>query len=332
MKPKRIFFGASAIAVVAAFITGIEVLPVAGLFILYSGILTAAFTIKGHSLWADAWKRLLRNKAATASGVILLFIFTIAVLTPWIAPYDYSEQDLKNQYQPPSSQHWFGTDGKGRDLMTRVMYGARISLLVGFLATGVALIIGITYGAVSGYVGGKLDNLMMRIVDILYSLPFMFLVILLVVFFGREIYNLFIALGAISWLTMARITRGQVLSLKEKEFIEAGRALGASSAKILFQHLIPNLLGPVIVYATLTVPRVILEESFLSFLGLGVQPPQASWGSLATEGAAAINPIDIYWWLILFPGLALALTLFSLNFLGDGLRDALDPLMKDTGS
>ena len=286
------------------------------------------FKKKGKSLWDEAWKRLLRNKAAIVSGIILMIIITISVITPWIAPYSVSEQNLDIQYQPPSLKHPFGTDSKGRDLLTRVMYGSRISLLIGFIATLVALIIGVTYGSISAYIGGKVDNIMMRFVDILYSLPYMFLVILLVVLFGRNIINLFIALGVFSWLTMARITRGQVLALKEKEFVEASRALGASNFRIIFKHILPNLLGPIVVYATLTIPNIILWESFLSFLGLGVQPPNASWGSLATEGASAINPIEIYWWLIVFPGLALFITLICLNFLGDGLRDAIDPRLK----
>lgn len=306
-----------------------EILPVVLLIATYILLISSLRQRHGNSLWHDAWRRLLRNRAAIIAGLILLGMITIAVLTPWIAPYDSSEQNLKAQFQPPDANHWFGTDSKGRDLLTRVMYGSRISLLIGFVATAVALIIGVTFGAIAGYIGGKIDNLLMRIVDVLYALPYMFLVILLVVLFGRNIINLFIALGVFSWLTIARITRGQVLSLKEKEFVEASRGLGASHTRILGLHIIPNLLGPVIVYSTLTVPAMILWESFLSFLGLGVQPPQASWGSLATEGAAAINPIEIYWWLILFPGIALILTLFSMNFLGDGLRDALDPGMKE---
>jgi oligopeptide transport system permease protein len=257
-----------------------------------------------------------------AGAGFLLGVAVVAALTPWLAPYSYAKTDLAYGARPPSSQHPFGTDELGRDLLTRTMWGARVSLAVGILATAVSLAIGVSYGAVAGYLGGRADQLMMRIVDVLYGLPFMFFVIILMVVFGRNIVNLFIALGAVQWLTMARIVRGQILSLKAREFVQAVRALGARPAFILARHLVPNAAGPIIVYATLTVPAMMLEEAFLSFLGLGVQPPMASWGSLASEGAAAMEP---YPWLIVFPGIALTLTLFALNFLGDGLRDALDP-------
>jgi oligopeptide transport system permease protein len=257
-----------------------------------------------------------------AGAGFLLGVAVVAALTPWLAPYSYAQTDLAYGARPPSSQHPFGTDELGRDLLTRTMWGARVSLAVGVLATAVSLAIGVSYGAVAGYLGGRADQLMMRLVDVLYGLPFMFFVIILMVVFGRNIVNLFIALGAVQWLTMARIVRGQILSLKAREFVQAVRALGAGPVVILARHLVPNAAGPIIVYATLTVPAMMLEEAFLSFLGLGVQPPMASWGSLASEGAAAMEP---YPWLIIFPGIALALTLFALNFLGDGLRDALDP-------
>jgi oligopeptide transport system permease protein len=263
-----------------------------------------------------------RNRLAMLGGAVLLAFSLVALLTPWLAPYPYAKTDLPYGARPPSWLHPLGTDELGRDLLTRVMWGARVSLGVGFLATLVSLTIGVTYGALAGYLGGRADQLMMRVVDILYGLPFMFFVIILVVVFGRNIFNLFIALGAVQWLTMARIVRGQVFTLKTREFVHGARALGGGPARILGRHLVPNAAGPIIVYATLTVPAVMLEEAFLSFLGLGVQPPMASWGSLASEGAAAMEP---YPWLILFPGLALTATLFSLNFLGDGLRDALDP-------
>lgn len=226
---------------------------------------------------------------------------------------------------PEPYPYILGSDTAGRDLLTRLLYGGRVSLAVGLLATLVSFIIGVTWGATAGFLGGRVDNLMMRVVDVMYGLPFMFVVILLMVLFGKNILLLFIALGAVQWLTMSRIVRGQVISLKKREFVEAAHAIGVSKLTIIFRHLIPNALGPIIVYSTLTVPAVMLEEAFLSFLGLGVQPPFASWGSLASDGRTAMED---YPWLILYPGLALALTLLSLNFLGDGLRDALDPQMK----
>ncbi|HEY3217443.1 MAG TPA: ABC transporter permease [Candidatus Eisenbacteria bacterium] len=280
-------------------------------------------TERPQSLWADAWKRMRRNRAAMASGVFLILMALAAFGAPW-APglADPAAQDLKLGATPPSPPHWFGTDELGRDTFARVLYGGRISLLVGLVGTLVSLLIGVTYGAVSGYRGGKLDEFMMRVVDILYSLPYIFLVILLLVFFSKSLLMLFVALGLVQWLTMARIVRGQVLSLRQQNFVEAARALGASDRAIIFRHIVPNTLGPVIVYTTLTVPAVILQEAFLSFLGLGVQPPDASWGTLVSDGARVLA---LFPWLVIFPGLALSLTLFCFNFLGDGLRDALDP-------
>jgi oligopeptide transport system permease protein len=231
-------------------------------------------------------------------------------------------QDLAKGASPPSFAHVFGTDELGRDLLARVLHGGRISLLVGLVGTLVSLLIGVTWGAVAGYVGGRTDDLMMRVVDVLYALPYLFLVILLLVFFSRSLVMLFVALGLVQWLTMARIVRGQVLSLKHQTFVEAARALGASDAAIIFRHIVPNTLGPVIVYTTLTVPAVILQEAFLSFLGLGVQPPNASWGTLVSDGARLLA---LFPWLVIFPSLAMSLTLLAFNFLGDGLRDALDP-------
>ncbi len=277
---------------------------------------------KGSSLWQDAFHRLKKNKLALAGAIFLLLEITIAVLTPVIAPYSFEEQNLEMTMAPMSAQHWLGTDSLGRDLLTRLMYGGRISLLVGILASLVSVFIGVLYGATAGFFGGKIDNWMMRIVDVLYALPFIFMVIILMVYFGRNFVLLFVALGATQWLTMARIVRGQVMSLKEKEFVEAARSIGVGDFKILTRHLIPNSLGPVIVYLTLTVPAVILEEAFLSFLGLGVQAPMASWGTLISSGVEAM---EIAPRVLIAPAICLSLTLLSLNFLGDGLRDALDP-------
>ena len=276
-----------------------------------------------ESLWADAWKRLRRNRAAVLAGIFLIAVGAVALVAPWIPGLaDPTAQNLELGASPPSAAHWFGTDELGRDTFARVIYGGRISLLVGWIGTLVSLLIGVGYGAIAGYRGGKTDEIMMRAVDVLYSLPYIFLVILLLVFFSRSILMLFVALGLVQWLTMARIVRGQVLSLKHQNFVEAARALGADDRQIIFRHIVPNTLGPVIVYTTLTVPAIILQEAFLSFLGLGVQPPDASWGTLVSEGARLLA---LFPWLVIFPGIALSLTLFCFNFLGDGLRDALDP-------
>ena len=275
----------------------------------------------GASLWHDAWLRLKKNRAAGTGGVVLIVMVVLAILTPWIAPYGYEAQNLDLGATPPSAAHWLGTDIFGRDLLTQILYGGRISLAVGFIATAVALVIGVTWGAVAGYVGGRIDSVMMRFVDILYALPFMIFIILLMVVFGRNILLLFLAIGAVEWLTMARIMRTQVQSLRQQEFVEAAVSLGLPPSAIIFKHIIPNALGPIIVYTTLTIPSVMLLEAFLSFLGLGIQPPQTSWGLLISYGA---ETMEEYPWLLIFPGLALTITLFSLNFLGDGLRDALD--------
>ncbi len=277
-------------------------------------------TERGHSLWSDAWHRLRRNRAAFA-GAILLVLLALACAAGPIFSQSYEEQNLDLGAAPPSMQHWLGTDTLGRDLLARTLYGGRISIMVGVVATFVALAIGVTYGAVAGYFGGKVDAFMMRVVDILYALPFAIFVILLMVFFGRNIFLLFFAIGAVEWLTMARIVRGQVLSIKRMEFIEAARALGLGRRRIIFRHVIPNVLGPVIVYTSLTIPAVMLLESFLSFLGLGVQAPMSSWGVLIKDGS---EKMEEFWWLLVFPGALFFLTLLSLNLLGDGLRDALD--------
>ncbi len=280
---------------------------------------------RGNSPFQDAWRRLRRHRVAVISIWVLSAIVVIAVAGPLLSPYPFDRQDLPRQLQPPSLEHPFGTDAVGRDLMTRVMRGGRISLAVGIVATLVSLLIGVGWGMTAGWQGGKTDEAMMRFVDLLYSLPFMFFVILLVAFFGQSLLLLFLALGAVQWLTMSRIVRGEMKRLRSSEFVEASIALGLPRHRIFLRHLLPNMLGPILVYATLTVPSVMLEEAFLSFLGLGVQPPDASWGSLANEGASAINALNTNWWLILFPGLFLGLTLLALNFLGDGIRDAFDP-------
>jgi len=321
-----------------------------------SEIQTNLEPVKGTSLWKDAWKRLLKNKLAVLGMIVACVIIVASLVGPVIIEkttgftYDYQppQKELKNSF-PPSVKHPMGTDPAGRDIFARVLVGGRISLLVGLVSTIVSLLIGISYGAAAGYFGGKIDNLMMRVVDVLYAIPHMMVVIVLLAFFGgdsgvvkfitrivkffsptsgsqiSQLVLLFMALGAVSWLTMARIVRGQVLSLKNQEFVLAARATGVTTPKIIFRHLVPNTLGPVIVYATLTIPAVMLQEAFLSFLGLGVQAPLSSWGSLASDG---IKNLAFFPWQLVFPGVTMALTLFSLNFLGDGLRDALDPQMR----
>lgn len=276
----------------------------------------------GRSLWQDAFTRLKHNKLALLGFAVLVVMTVAAILTPWIAPYDYETQNLSLGATPPSTAHWLGTDIFGRDQFTRILYGSRVSLMVGFVATGVALCIGVLWGTVAGYLGGRVDAIMMRIVDVLYALPFTIFIILLTVIFGRSMLLLFLAIGAVEWLTMARIVRGQVLSLKHQDFVDAAVSLGFTRFHIMLRHIIPNILGPIIVYTTLTIPSVILLESFLSFLGLGIQPPQSSWGSLISYG---VESMEEYPWLLIYPALALSSTLFALNFLGDGLRDALDP-------
>lgn len=306
--------------------------------------------VKGASLWMDAWKRLLKNKLAVFGMIVMVIMIVAVVIGPaiirWTTGYTYdlipSDGDLVRSF-PPSLNHPMGTDDAGRDILARVLQGGRISLMVGVISTLVSLIIGVSYGATAGYLGGRIDNFMMRLVDLIYSIPYILIVIVLLSVFGgpntpgfiksmadafgggqglSQIFLLFFALGLVSWLTMARVVRGQILSLKNQEFVMAARATGVSTPAIIFRHLVPNALGPVIVYATLTVPSVMLSEAFLSFLGIGVQAPFASWGSLAADG---IKNISVYPWQLIFPGVTMALTLFSLNFLGDGLRDALDP-------
>ncbi|MGB5325734.1 MAG: ABC transporter permease, partial [Pseudomonadales bacterium] len=263
-----------------------------------------------------------QNRLATAGLLFLLLLVALDMLAPLLTPYSYAQQNLALGATPPSAAHWLGTDIHGRDLATRLLYGSRVSLLVGFAATAVSLLVGVTWGAVAGYLGGRVDQLLMRIVDILYALPFMIFIILLMVVFGRSFLLLFIAIGLVEWLTMARIVRAEVMNIKSQEYIAAAIVSGLNHAQIIRRHVLPNTLGPVIVYVTLTIPNVILLESFLSFLGLGIQPPQSSWGVLIARG---VESMEEYPWLLVFPGLTLSLTLFALNFLGDGLRDALDP-------
>jgi oligopeptide transport system permease protein len=276
---------------------------------------------QGSSLWHDAWLRLRKNKLALFGMASLAVVTVACVAGPWASAYGYEQQELANTFAPPGTKHWLGTDQLGRDLLVRLLFGGRVSLGVGLAATFVALTIGVVYGAVAGFFGGKLDAVMMRAVDIIYSLPFAIFVILLMVFFGRNIILLFVAIGAVEWLTMARIVRSQVMAVKKMEFIEAARSLGYGRRRIIFRHILPNILGPIIVYTALTIPGVMMLESFLSFLGLGVQPPMSSWGVLIKDGA---EKMEEYPWLLVFPATLFSLTLLSLNFVGDGLRDALD--------
>jgi oligopeptide transport system permease protein len=283
-----------------------------------------ADVVEGRTLWADAWATLKRNRAAVAGAWIIAMLAVVVIVGPWLCAYAFDYIDYANASAGPSfaTKHYFGTDTLGRDLLVRTLYGGRISLLVGVVSTAVSLLIGVAYGAIAGYFGGRVDALMMRVVDILYALPFMFFVILLMVFFGRHLVLIFVAIGAINWLDMARIVRGQTLSLKRREFVEAAEAQGVAPFAIIRRHIVPNLLGVVAVYVTLTIPSVILVESFLSFLGLGVQEPMTSWGALVHDGSVVLESAP---WMLLFPAVFLAVTLFCFNFVGDGLRDALDP-------
>ena len=282
---------------------------------------TAALSAS-RSLEQDAWDRLRRNSMARTGGIVFAAIALLCLIGPVFVSTSYQATNLEYGAQPPSMEHWFGTDDLGRDVFIRTLIGGRISIGVGFAATVVALLIGVTYGSIAGYVGGKTDAAMMRFVDALYSLPFIIIVILLTVFFGRSIVLIFLAIGAVEWLTMARIVRGQSRTLRKQAYVEAALVNGVSHPRILFRHILPNMLGPIIVYTTLTIPAVILLESVLSFLGLGVQPPMSSWGILINEGA---QKLDVFPWLLIFPSIFFSLTLFALNFMGDGLRDALDP-------
>lgn len=283
---------------------------------------------EGRSLTQDAMRRFRRNKGAMTGLVLLILLILVAFIGPSLIPYNYEDPDWAAFRIPPSWEtgHYFGTDQNGRDLLARTLYGTRVSLAVAFVATLVSVVIGVTYGALAGYLGGRLDQAMMRFVDIMYALPYILFVILLMVIFGRNVYLLFAAIGALEWLTMARIVRGQTLSIKQREYIEAARAAGRSSFTIIFRHIVPNLVGPVMIYAALTVPEIIVTESFLSYLGFGVQEPLTSLGTLIAAGA---DVFEVMPWLLWFPAVFLVTLLLSLLFIGDGLRDAFDP--KDEG-
>ncbi|MGV2989480.1 oligopeptide ABC transporter permease OppC [Vibrio sp. E150_011] len=278
--------------------------------------------IEGRSLWQDARIRFMRNKAAMVSLFILILMTLAVIFLPMFAQHAFDDTDWYAMHAAPSADHWFGTDSLGRDLYTRTLIGGRISLMVGILGAFVAVLIGTLYGATSGFIGGRVDRIMMRILEILYAVPFMFLVIVLVTFFGRNIVLIFVAIGAIAWLDMARIVRGQTLSLRNKEFIEAAYVSGVSNWKIITKHIVPNVLGIVAVYSTLLIPSMILTESFLSFLGLGVQEPMTSWGALLQEGS---QTMEVAIWQLIYPAIFMVVTLFCFNYVGDGLRDALDP-------
>ncbi|MEW6308973.1 MAG: ABC transporter permease [Bacillota bacterium] len=275
--------------------------------------------------WADAWRRLKQSRTAMFGLCFLAFLIVVALLGPALTPWTYSDQDLTRANLPPNRTNWFGTDDLGRDLLTRTLYGARISLLIGLLASFIQSSIGIIYGGISGFAGGRTDNFMMRIVDILYGIPVILFVIILMMIFGAGLINIVIAIGALYWLGMARIVRGQILALKEQEFVLAARTIGAGPWRILFRHLLPNCMGPIIVTLTLSIPGAIFTEAFLSFIGLGVSAPMASWGTMAADSYGALRT---YPWQLLFPAGAISLTMLAFNFLGDGLRDALDPRMR----
>lgn len=289
-------------------------------------------TPAGRSLWAEAWRRLRRNRMAVGCGVFLAIVTLFCVVGPWlahaIAGLDATTQDVDYGAQPPSWAHPLGTDPLGRDMLVRVMMGGRIALIVAFTATLVAVVVGISWGSIAAYVGGRTDFVMMRFVDVLYGFPtVVFVIVIMAVLDTKSLFVLFALIGAINWMTMARIVRGQIMGLRNREFVEAARALGAGPTRILSRHLVPNALGPIIVYTTVQLPHVMLTEAFLSFIGLGVQAPMASWGTLVAEGA---EKMVVFPWLLLGPGVVMAATIFALNFLGDGLRDALDPQTRTT--
>ena len=279
--------------------------------------------VKGRSLWDDARRRLSRNRAAVTAMIVLGLLVLAALIGPYLIPFPFDAINKNDVWDPPlTGGHILGADALGRDLLARILIGLRVSLAIGVVATAVSLIIGVAWGAVAGFLGGVVDEVMMRIVDVLYALPFLFFVILLMVVFGRNFILLFVAIGAVEWLTMSRIVRGQTLSLKQREFVEAARAAGLSTPQIIARHIVPNLLGPVVIYVTLTIPGVILSESFLSFLGLGVQEPMTSLGVLISQGA---RDMLLAPWTVIFPSVVMVAALLCFNFIGDGLRDAIDP-------
>lgn len=278
------------------------------------------------SYWQDVWNRLRKNKLAIAGLIVIILIALLSIVGPMISPHTYNEQNLMNKNQPPSKEHWFGTDDLGRDVFVRVCEGGRISLTIGLAAALIDLVIGVIYGGISGYRGGQIDNMMMRIVDTLWGLPYLLTVILLMVILPPGVGTIVLALTVTGWLNMARLVRGQVLQLKEQEYVMAARVLGAGTWRLLFRHLIPNSMGPIMIMLTLTVPNAIFAESFLSFLGLGVQAPIASWGTMINDSLVVV--LSGEWWRLFFPALLLCLTMLSFNAFGDGLRDALDPRMR----
>ena len=292
--------------------------------IIESALVNQELGTQGRSLMQDAMARLYRNKAAMASLCVLILLIVVAVAGPWLIPHNHEDPDWAAFRSPPSlvDGHWFGTDQNGRDLLARTLFGTRVSLVVALIATMVSVLIGVTFGAVAGYLGGRIDQAMMRFVDVMYALPYILFVILLMVIFGRNVFLLFAAIGALEWLTMARIVRGQTLSIKQREYIEAARASGLGTRAIIFKHVVPNLVGPVVIYATLTIPEIVVVESFLSYLGFGIQEPLTSLGTLIADGA---DVLEVLPWLLWFPAAFLVLLLMSLLFIGDGLRDAFDP-------
>jgi len=291
---------------------------------LVDALTDAATAPPGRSPWADARRRFLRNKAAVTALVLLAFITLVCVFGPMVLPHQFDTADWDAMKLPPSTLNWhfWGTDESGRDLLVRTLIGGRISLMVGVLATLCSVLVGIAWGATAGFIGGKVDAFMMRIVDMMYAIPYLLIAILLVTILGREFYLVVLTITVFSWMDMARVVRGQTLSLRSMEFVEAARAIGVPTRRIIFSHVVPNLLGVVVIYTTVTVPGVILTESVLSFLGLGIQEPMTSWGVLIHDGA---NAMEVAPWLLLFPCAMLSLTLYCFNFIGDGLRDALDP-------